>query len=362
MVHVGREASRRRPRRAGAEPARRGAAGRGHRRRQRRGARGQRQRPGPLGVVRPVVVAGNVDAAGRGRGAARAVRDAVRRWPTTWSRGSACCAPDSARARDPGDVPAARDRRQAPVVARADFTAMVRGATPDVVLTAVELLARGLDAEHPGPVTSSWSTSGAPPPTSTRSSRSTPRTPAWPARWSRRSGEPHRRGRPRDAVERGAHGRRGGGRRILADGPRLRAAAETRHADPAFLPTGRRRGDVDEQVATAAVGVAAAPARRPAAGGLRSRRPGRRAQRQGPARGRPARRVRRGAARTTPAWPRGCSGRHRRATSRAAGSCPGVPARSSTTTTCWPPAGPARAEHRPLAAHALLARLRPDPS
>ena len=33
---------------------------------------------------------------------------------------------------------------------RADFTAMVRGATPDVVLTAVELLAHGLDAERPG--------------------------------------------------------------------------------------------------------------------------------------------------------------------------------------------------------------------
>lgn len=34
--------------------------------------------------------------------------------------------------------------------ARADFTAMVRGATPDVVLTGVELLARGLDATRPG--------------------------------------------------------------------------------------------------------------------------------------------------------------------------------------------------------------------
>jgi uncharacterized protein (TIGR01319 family) len=33
---------------------------------------------------------------------------------------------------------------------RADFTAMVRGATPDVVLTAVELLAHGRDEEHPG--------------------------------------------------------------------------------------------------------------------------------------------------------------------------------------------------------------------
>jgi uncharacterized protein (TIGR01319 family) len=34
--------------------------------------------------------------------------------------------------------------------ARADFTAMVKGATPDVVLTGVELLARGLDEARPG--------------------------------------------------------------------------------------------------------------------------------------------------------------------------------------------------------------------
>ena len=33
---------------------------------------------------------------------------------------------------------------------RADFTAMVRGATPDIVLTGVELLARGLDEARPG--------------------------------------------------------------------------------------------------------------------------------------------------------------------------------------------------------------------
>lgn len=33
---------------------------------------------------------------------------------------------------------------------RADFAAMVTGATPDVVLRGVELLARGLDSEHPG--------------------------------------------------------------------------------------------------------------------------------------------------------------------------------------------------------------------
>ena len=34
--------------------------------------------------------------------------------------------------------------------ARPDFNAMVRGPTPDVVLTGVELLTRGLDEEHPG--------------------------------------------------------------------------------------------------------------------------------------------------------------------------------------------------------------------
>jgi uncharacterized protein (TIGR01319 family) len=33
---------------------------------------------------------------------------------------------------------------------RVDFTAMVQGATPDIVLMAVELLARGLGQEHPG--------------------------------------------------------------------------------------------------------------------------------------------------------------------------------------------------------------------
>ncbi len=57
--------------------------------------------------------------------------------------------PDSARA-------AIREMFLAHVIggkhlsARADFTAMVRGATPDVVLTGVELLARGLGAQHPG--------------------------------------------------------------------------------------------------------------------------------------------------------------------------------------------------------------------
>ena len=57
-----------------------------------------------------------------------------------------------------------------------DFRRMVRGATPDVVLAGVELLARGLDEERPGPGTSWSSTSAARPPTCTASSRSTRRT------------------------------------------------------------------------------------------------------------------------------------------------------------------------------------------
>ena len=77
--------------------------------------------------------------------------------------------PESARARDPGDVPGPRHRRQAPLARDRSSSAMVRGATPDLVLTAVELLARGV----PGPSsrargTSSWSTSAGRPPTSTR--------------------------------------------------------------------------------------------------------------------------------------------------------------------------------------------------
>ncbi|WP_426241802.1 glutamate mutase L [Nocardioides sp. LHG3406-4] len=58
-------------------------------------------------------------------------------------------APDSARA-------AIREVFLAHVIggkhlsARADFVSMVTGATPDVVLTGVELLARGLDEERPG--------------------------------------------------------------------------------------------------------------------------------------------------------------------------------------------------------------------
>ena len=86
-----------------------------------------------------------------GRGRRRCSTAPARRtsWPTTWSRSIGVLAPGSARA-------AIREMFLRHVIGgkhlskRADFTAMVRGATPDVVLTAVELLARGLDARAPG--------------------------------------------------------------------------------------------------------------------------------------------------------------------------------------------------------------------
>ncbi len=96
----------------------------------------------------PVVVAGNVDA----RAEVAALLDGSRT-PYVLAGNVVprigVLAPESARA-------AIREMFLRHVIGgkhlskRADFTAMVRGATPDVVLTAVELLARGLDAERPG--------------------------------------------------------------------------------------------------------------------------------------------------------------------------------------------------------------------
>ena len=181
---------------------------------------------------------------------------------------------------------------------RADFTAMVRGATPDVVLTAVELLAHGLDEEHPGagdvvvvdiggattdvrsvveldPEDAGLSRQVVATVPVTRtvegdlgmrwSAVSTVRR-AWPPTCSRRGGghaRACRRGTPRRPVVPAGH----------PGGDRGRRGA-------------RRRGR----------GGRAAPARRAAAGRVRTGRPGRRAIGQGPARGGPARRLRRRAA------------------------------------------------------------------
>lgn len=94
----------------------------------------------------PVVVAGNVDARDEvGRrlaGVPHVLADNV--VPRI-----GVLAPESARA-------AVREVFLSHVIggkhlsSRGDFTAMVRGATPDVVLTGVELLARGLDEARPG--------------------------------------------------------------------------------------------------------------------------------------------------------------------------------------------------------------------
>ena len=103
---------------------------------------------GSAGWPGPVVVAGNVDAQDE-------VASVLDQAGTPYVLADnvvpqiGVLAPDSARA-------AIREMFLRHVIGgkhlseRADFTAMVHGATPDVVLTAVELLARGLDEEHPG--------------------------------------------------------------------------------------------------------------------------------------------------------------------------------------------------------------------
>ena len=123
------------------------------------------------GWTGPVVVAGNVDARPQ-------VEEALRDNPYVVADNVVprigVLAPDSARA-------AIREMFLSHVIGgkhlskRADFTAMVTGATPDVVLTGVELLARGLGTISRARATSSSSTSAAPPPTCTRWSSSTPR-------------------------------------------------------------------------------------------------------------------------------------------------------------------------------------------
>jgi uncharacterized protein (TIGR01319 family) len=140
---------------------------------------------------------------------------------------------------------------------RADFTAMVRGATPDVVLTAVELLARGLDEEHPGAGDVVVVDVGG----ATTDVHSVVET------------DPEDSGLAREVVAtvpvsrtvEGDLGMRwsavptvqeGVAAGLLEDSARLHRAAETRHQDPAFLPRDEDQRSDDEAIATAAVGVA----------------------------------------------------------------------------------------------------------
>ena len=150
-------------------------------------------------------------------------------------------APGSARARDPRGVPVPRHRRQAPQqrLAGPTFTAMVRGATPDVVLTGVELLA------EPTVGGRAWwsSTSAGPPPTCTRWSRSTRRTAG-----RRRAGPRGGRARPRSPAPSRATSGCAGPRSPPSrrpGSPDLRRPPGARRDDPGFLPDhrgGARRG------------------------------------------------------------------------------------------------------------------------
>jgi uncharacterized protein (TIGR01319 family) len=140
---------------------------------------------------------------------------------------------------------------------RADFTSMVRGATPDVVLTAVELLARGLDAEHPGAGDVVVVDVGG----ATTDVHSVVEVDAEDAGLAREvvATLPVSRtvegdlGMRWSAVPTVAEGVAAG---ILEDSESLRAAAESRYADPAFLPADPDEVSVDERIAAAAVGVA----------------------------------------------------------------------------------------------------------
>ena len=140
---------------------------------------------------------------------------------------------------------------------RADFTAMVRGATPDVVLTAVELLAAGLDAERPGAgdvvvvdvggaTTDVHSVVELDPEDAGLGREVVATVPVSRTvegdlgmRWSAVS-----------AVEEGLAAE------VIEDGDRLRRAAEVRRDDPAFLPADEIDRADDEVIAGAAVGVA----------------------------------------------------------------------------------------------------------
>ncbi|QIX27786.1 glutamate mutase [Nocardioides sp. JQ2195] len=143
--------------------------------------------------------------------------------------------------------------------ARTDFTAMVRGATPDVVLTGVELLARGLDAPGAGDVvvvdvggatTDVHSVIEVDPEDGLTEAglarevvATTPVTRTVEGdlgmRWSAAS-------TVTEGIDAG----------LLAEDEGLRAAAAARVDDPAYLPDSTGEEAYDEAIAAAAVGVA----------------------------------------------------------------------------------------------------------
>ncbi len=266
--------------------ARRRAAHRRHRRRQRRGAAGRRARARRRWLART-----------------RSWSPATSRPRPRWPPCSPGCphvladnvvprigvlAPDCARA-------AIREMFLSHVIGGKhlssrgdDFTAMVRGATPDVVLTGVELLARGLGPEQPGAGdVVVVDVGGATTDVHSVVELDPEARPAWPARWSPRprSPAPSRAtwacaGRRSPPCEEAGPGPTWPRRPRGATDPGLLPADDPRHEDA--------EREVDEAIARAAVDLAL---RRHAGRSRVVRQPrgaGRRAHRQGPARGRPA--------------------------------------------------------------------------
>ena len=133
---------------------------------------------------------------------------------------------------------------------RADFARFVRGATPDVVLTAVELLARGLDADHPGAgdvvvvdaggATTDVHSVVALDPEDTGLSREVVAT------------------TPVTRTVEGDLGMRWSAPSTVAEAGRtdLAEAADRRHDDPDYVPDADHEVEVDEAIAAAAAGIA----------------------------------------------------------------------------------------------------------
>ncbi len=219
--------------------------------------------PPPAGLVAagwtgPVVVAGNVDA----RADVAAVLDDV---PHVLADNVVprigVLAPESARA-------AVREVFLAHVIggkhlsARTDFTAMVRGATPDLVLSGVELLARGLDDAHPGvgdvvvvdvggATTDVHSVVEIDPDTGLTEGGLSREVVATTPVTRTVEGDLGMRWSAVSTVEQAAVEEPG-----AADGEALLAAASRRRDEPGFLPGTEAERDDDERIARAAIGLA----------------------------------------------------------------------------------------------------------
>jgi uncharacterized protein (TIGR01319 family) len=147
---------------------------------------------------------------------------------------------------------------------RADFTAMVTGATPDVVLTGVELLARGLDEDHPGVgdvvvvdvggATTDVHSVVALRDTPSLGSSGTDKRRAEEATLSREVVATT----PVSRTVEGDLGMRWSATSTVAEAglDDLTAAAARRHGDPGFLPANDEEYAEDERIAAAAVSLA----------------------------------------------------------------------------------------------------------